>query len=77
LPVTPGLRDWRTQLEADAVLRFEAAAGHLLEELGYPRSPRSIASSEIERAGRLREVFAQEARARGRPLPHAWTTGAA
>jgi hypothetical protein len=76
LPVTQGLRDWRTQLDADAVLRFEAAAGHVLEELGYPRSG-SITSSEIERAARLRERFAQEARARGRPLPHAWTNGAA
>ena len=37
-PVTPGLRDWRAQLPAGDVERFEAAAGALLDELGYPRA---------------------------------------
>ncbi len=35
-PITPGMRDWRTEMAADDVLRFEAIAGDLLEELGYP-----------------------------------------
>jgi hypothetical protein len=34
-PPTPGLRDWRKELEPDVVRRFEAIAGDLLEELGY------------------------------------------
>ena len=38
LPVTTGLRCWRPQMPADDVERFEAAAGDLLDELGYPRA---------------------------------------
>jgi hypothetical protein len=34
-PVTKGMRDWRTEMEPDDVLRFEAIAGDLLTELGY------------------------------------------
>jgi hypothetical protein len=34
-PVTKGMRDWRTEMEPDDVLRFEAIAGDLLAELGY------------------------------------------
>ena len=45
LPITPGLRDWRTQMTAEDVERFEAAAGELLDELGSPQtifSPRPV-----------------------------------
>ncbi len=35
LPPTPGLRDWRREMPAADVARFEAIAGGLLEELGY------------------------------------------
>jgi hypothetical protein len=34
--VTPGLRDWRTQMPAEDLRRFEAVAGVTLEEFGYP-----------------------------------------
>jgi Sulfotransferase family len=34
-PVTKGMRDWRTEMAPDDVLRFEAIAGDLLTELGY------------------------------------------
>ena len=37
LPPTKGLRDWRRELTDDQVIRFEALAGDLLEELGYER----------------------------------------
>lgn len=37
-PVTPGLRDWRAQMAAENAERFEAVAGALLDELGYPLS---------------------------------------
>jgi hypothetical protein len=78
LPVTHGLRSWRQQMDSDDVLRFEAAAGDLLDELGYPRAARSIPRRQIERAARIRESFAEHARARRRPLPRAWSnaTGA-
>jgi hypothetical protein len=35
LPPTPGLRDWRTQMPADDVARFEAIAGAELRAHGY------------------------------------------
>jgi len=38
LPITPGLQDWRSQMPPGDVERFEAAAGDLLDELGYPRA---------------------------------------
>jgi hypothetical protein len=38
LPITPGLRDWRGQMPPGQLERFEAAAGDLLNELGYPRA---------------------------------------
>ena len=38
LPPTKGLRDWRRELSADQVMRFEALAGDLLDELGYERA---------------------------------------
>jgi hypothetical protein len=71
-PITPGLRSWRSQLGREDLVRFEAAAGELLEELGYERStsspPRALAHAK-----RIREVFANEVRDRRRPLPGTWT----
>jgi hypothetical protein len=37
LPPTAGLRDWRTEMASQDIDRFEAVAGDLLDELGYPR----------------------------------------
>ncbi len=73
LPVTPGLRRWRDQMAADDLPRFEAAAGGLLEELGYPLAT-SPSGEEVRRAERLRAAFAAGARARGRAMPEAWRT---
>src|SRR5688572_249964 len=75
LPVTRGLRDWQTTMDADNVLRFEAAAGDLLDELGYPRGAPSISRRQRERAARIRERFAEQAHSRRRPLPRAWSDG--
>jgi hypothetical protein len=36
-PPTEGMRDWRTQMAADDVAKFELVAGDLLAELGYER----------------------------------------
>lgn len=38
LPPTKGLRDWKRELSKDQVMRFEAIAGDLLDELGYGRA---------------------------------------
>ncbi len=71
MPVTRGLRDWRGQMPGESVERFEAAAGDLLEELGYPlvATPSRAAA---ERAARMRESFSAEAGSRGRKLPAGW-----
>ena len=73
LPVTGGLRDWRTQMDPSDVLRFEAAAGDLLDELGYPRAAPPVLRKERERAESIRERFAEQARARQRPVPRTWS----
>jgi hypothetical protein len=56
-PITSGLRNWRTQMLADDVERFEAAAGVLLGELGYPLAfahPRSVA---VEHSRQVRDLL--------------------
>jgi hypothetical protein len=72
LPVTPGLRDWRTQMPAAEVERFEAAAGDLLEELGYPRAVERASPEALEHAASVKESFTRDVQARGRRLPPRW-----
>jgi hypothetical protein len=71
-PVTPGLRDWRSQLPAEDVERFEVVAGDLLEELGYPRACAHPSPDVLQRASRIRDVFTQDLRARAELLPECW-----
>jgi hypothetical protein len=73
--VTPGLRDWRSEMSPTDVGRFEAVAGGLLDELGYERGA-PAPSTELDRhAARLRRSFAAELRERrGRRLPSRWQT---
>jgi Sulfotransferase family len=72
LPPTPGLRDWRTQMPAEEVERFEAVAGELLGELGYPRAVPKPPSAARALAAELRGDFVRELQSRGRRLPEAW-----
>jgi len=66
--------DWGTCSRPRRAACFvEAAAGELLEELGYERAAASVPRSELARAARARETFMSEVRARGRPLPRAWS----
>jgi hypothetical protein len=74
LRVTSGLRDWRTQLCAGDVERFEAVAGDLLEELGYERAVPNPSSEAQEQAARIREAFTREPLARGDRQPGSWAT---
>jgi Sulfotransferase family len=71
-PVTPGLRSWRTEMADGEVERFEAAAGELLGELGYPRTLPDPSPTAKRRAAQLRNAFEQHARARGTQLPTRW-----
>lgn len=59
LPITLGLRDWRSEMGPQEVERFEAAAGDLLDDLGYPRSYRYPSPEAVQQAARIREVFEQ------------------
>jgi Sulfotransferase family len=59
-PPAPSARDWREELAPEDAERFEAIAGPLLEDLGYPRAhPRpalkTLVRARVERAAfRLR-----------------------
>ncbi|MCA1682755.1 MAG: sulfotransferase [Actinobacteria bacterium] len=72
LPPTAGLRDWRTQMPAAHLERFEAAAGELLTELGYERGAAHLSPELIARARAARETFADDVAREGRPLPARW-----
>ncbi|HEX7256158.1 MAG TPA: sulfotransferase [Gaiellaceae bacterium] len=76
-PVTPGLRRWREQMESEDVARFEAAAGHLLTDLGYPTGAPPASAEALDRAGRFRTAFAEYAHSRRLPVPQAWNQIAA
>jgi hypothetical protein len=74
LPVTRGLRDWRSQMPAEEVERFEAAGGDLLDELGYARAVPDPPQAALELAREIRESFLRDVRDRGDRLPEAWKT---
>jgi hypothetical protein len=72
LPVTPGLRDWRSQMSAENVAKFEAAAGDLLEELGYECAFPQPSLEHVEAASRIRRGFIANLNARRLPVPEGW-----
>ena len=64
LPITSGLRNWRTEMPVKDVERFEAAAGNLLEELGYERSFSRPTPQALEHATRIRKTFSRDVQER-------------
>jgi hypothetical protein len=62
LPITPGLRDWRTQMPGDDVERFEAAVGAMLEKLDYPRAYRRPRMAAMREAEEVRGAFSPDFR---------------
>jgi hypothetical protein len=72
LPPTPGLRDWRSDMDLDDLERFEAVAGALLDELGYERAALDSNPEAVAAASHKRKAFMADLRARGRPLPRRW-----
>jgi sulfotransferase family protein len=60
MPITPGLRNWGTQMTAEDAEQFEAAAGGLLDELGYERRVPHPRPESLEHAARIRELLAGE-----------------
>jgi hypothetical protein len=73
-PITPGLRDWRSQMDAAEIEGFEATSGELLADLGYPRAVARPNGAAVTAAARLREAFARDLTELGEPLPEAWAT---
>jgi hypothetical protein len=69
LPVTPGLRDWRSQMSASQLERFETAAGDLLDELGYSRAFSDPSPEARRQVLRVRDLFINDVRSRRRPMP--------
>lgn len=47
-------------MSGEDVERFEAAAGELLEELGYPRAVSSPRPEALEHASKMRDSLAQD-----------------
>jgi hypothetical protein len=76
-PVTIGLRSWRDQMAPGDIMRFEHAAGELLEELGYERGAASASDVGLAAASGLRQAFVDHARSCGWPVPEAWDRVAA
>jgi hypothetical protein len=72
-PITPGLRDWRTQLPAADCERFEAVTGDLLDLLGYPRAHPSPAPAAVDQARHIRHLFVQDLLSRQELLPDGWS----
>jgi LPS sulfotransferase NodH len=64
-PVTSGLRQWRTQMRREDVERFEAVAGALLDELGYPLAAGSLDGAARAHATRIRASFHADLMMRG------------
>jgi hypothetical protein len=71
-PVTSGLSDWRSQMPAEDVERFEAAVGDLLDELGYARAVPRPPSEALKHARKIRHSFRQVLRDRGDRLLERW-----
>jgi hypothetical protein len=59
-PITPGLRSWRTEMSGDDTERFEAAAGALLDELGYPRAVPDPSPAALQHAARVRAALERD-----------------
>jgi hypothetical protein len=61
LPITSGLRNWRTEMVSAELRRFEAAAGSLLDEIGYERGIERPQTKDLDDANRIRSLFNQVA----------------
>jgi hypothetical protein len=72
LPPTRGLRDWRSEMARRDLERFEAAAGDLLDRLGYSRAVPTVSRKRAQHAADVRRLFAEGVRARRRSLPQEW-----
>jgi hypothetical protein len=68
LPLTRGLRDWRVEMSAVDVDRFEAMSGDLLDELGYPRAAPEPSMESRKLAANVRSALSDGRSAGGRTV---------
>lgn len=57
MPVTAGLRNWRTEMPQADMERFEAVASDILDELGYERAISEPSAKRRQHASYIREAF--------------------
>ena len=72
LPVTPGLRNWTTQMAPADIEAFEAAAGELVDELGYSRAVPDPSGQHLHHASTIAARFTRNIPAPGQALPRDW-----
>jgi len=63
-PITSGLRNWKAEMAPEDLENFEAAAGGLLDSLGYPRAVPHPQIESLETASRMRELLGRDPRTR-------------
>jgi hypothetical protein len=71
-PVTAGLRTWESDMPPGDAERFEAAAGDLLDELGYPRAAPRPSPRIVEEVAGVRRAFTEDLRVQGHRIPQRW-----
>ena len=71
LPPTPGRRDWRTQMADADIEKFEAAAGDLLDDLGFERVFPTIPNRVRRHVEKIKRSLANEISGRWQ-LPSSW-----
>jgi hypothetical protein len=62
LPITPGLRNWRSQMSPHDVEVFESAAGRMLDDLGYSRACPHPARELVTRSSLKRDLLLARSR---------------
>lgn len=79
-PPTPGVREWKTEMQRDDVLLFESLAGDVLSEVGYERRyDRVPRRARVDAAAIAWKARTRDARGRARVLrrqvtnARAWT----
>ena len=71
LPPTPGRRNWQKEMTGEEIERFEAAAGDLLEEIGFARTCPCIRRQVQSEVDALKAEFAADVDDRW-SLPQPW-----
>lgn len=74
--IRPGQRRSIAKLDAATRELFEASAGPLLDELGYPRSVPKPGAEALDKARQARHRFTRERLLDGDPLPSDWPDSA-